>query len=479
MTEEEYAVVFKYCHADCVALAATLETLQRYCADNDLDLAGTIGSASYKNLRRKLGLPDAEKSGHLYRLARRGYYGGRVQVFRAVSRRGYRDDINSAYSAALCETRVPLGPSRTCASKDAARSFGEGVAGIYQAHVRVDPDTFIPPLPYRDDKGRVRYPVGDFSGAWTGLELAHAVENGASIKCFGQSITWEETSLELAGPIRDVWNQRLALGKEHAISKWLKFYLNAPTGKCAENPEQQIVMLGVDNPEPCPGNGACMDGAFCGLAAVGCCPHRCTGACGSYRPLGFATDCWTRTEWKVPPNGHIQWAAYLTAAARVKLHTRLLLAGTSAVYCDTDCVFSEADIPTGRGSELGEWLFEGVYAPGYAADPLRYGCLGVEYMEDGFTALAPKTYRFRDGKGKVKIRSKGIAEPNWFDMRGKVPMTATRGVAQFRTALRSRSMFEARTITRTLKHDGVHYGDRVRIDESALTYPTTITGDRP
>lgn len=460
MPESDFVAILLYCAQDCRAVAAALLALQDYADANDLDLCGTVGASAYRTAKRRLELKDAEWTARHYRLARCGYYGGRVQVFRPTSARGHLYDINSAYPAAIVETPLPTGSILEESGNGAERAFACGRAGIYQAMVSVPMDTFVPPLPCRDGKGRLRFPIGEFEGSWTELELRNAVDNGAEVLAWGTALIWPETTTLLADEVKRIWRMRADLGKEHPISGWLKFDANAFAGKFAQHPVNDIVVLGVENPKACPGDGQCHE-VLCGSTSVGCCLHRCIGTCGAYEPLGWGQDAWIRREWKIPPNGHVQWAAYLTSAARVKLWKRLTHPDYRPIYCDTDSAPSETALAENTGTELGQWLDEGIYTD--------------------WTALAPKTYRYVNSKGKEIIKSKGIADPVWDDLVNRRETTMARGVNQFRTAIREeakgKSFFGKKVTTRTLRYDGIHYGDRILDGE--VTRPTTIKGETP
>lgn len=460
MSEDDWLKLESYCLNDCTSLGKTMPALQDYCDAKDLDLAGTIGSSSWRNARRRLGIPDAKWTAYQYRLAREGYYGGRTEVFRTHSAGGRLYDINSAYSAALSEVPVPVGTPTELSGDDAMGAFRSGVPGIYQAAVSVPLSCWIPPLPCRDSEGRLRFPIGTFTGAWTQVELEHAVTNGVSIERFGRALVWPEVSLALKAVVDYVSNLRFEVGKDSPIGKWLKWYLNALTGKFAQRPENRKTVMSPRNPRPCPGDGPCL-AMLCGLKSIGCCEHRCIGTCGKMTMLGWNHDCWTVPEYRMPANGYVQWAAYLTAATRVKLHKRLL--ASTPIYCDTDSAPSETVCDRDVGEKLGLWLDEGGYAD--------------------WEALAPKTYRYLavGGKndGKLVVKSKGIAEPDWDKMAAREPVVGSRGVSQFRTAVKKEDFFTKRLIYRQLKFDGIHFGSRVKIDpQSPLTYPTNIEGKR-
>lgn len=84
------------------------------------------------------------------------------------------------------------------------------------------------------------------------------------------------------------------------------------------------------------------------------------------------------------------WAATVTGEARSRLNRHLVLAGQSAVYCDTDSVHTMSSLPTGSG-EPGSLVHKGYWDSG------RY--------------LGAKLYRLETHGGTTEVRAKGI--PRW------------------------------------------------------------------
>lgn len=452
----------EYLEVDCRVDAEALLALQDYADVKDLDLCGTIGASAWATIKRRYGVGSAQWSWSEYNLARRGYYGGRVQVFRPVAVEGYQYDMNSAYPDALSRLALPVGRPDMMAGQEARAAFEGGKPGIFTARVDV-PGMFIPPLPYRDEHDRVQYPVGKVRGTWCAPELRAAVELGCRVDGFGASLVWPEEEKVLAPFAEWAWGLRAAAGKKSAIGKWLKFFLNSPTGKLAQKPETQRAWISHENPDVCPADGDCREGRKCGRDSVGCCEHRCLGSCGVARPLGrFDSAVWTKEIRRIPDNGFVQWAAYLTGGTRVKLGRQLRddgQDGRTACYTDTDGIktLTLRTEEIGDADTLGAWLFEGKFVPSSDGEP-------------GFRALAPKTYRTHGEDGAIEVKSKGISEPDWPSLVKKEPCLVDRGVEQFRTAARLPNFFTRKRLERTLKYDGVTFGDR-RLAEDGLTYP--------
>jgi len=130
--------------------------------------------------------------------------------------------------------------------------------------------------------------------------------------------------------------------------------------------------------------------------------------------------------------------------------------GKDAVYCDTDSAYSLGTKSEGVGDNLGEWALEGA-------------------MRD-FFALAPKTYSYTDEMGKEVIRAKGLSGISSADFKrfcGGGTVTNSRGVRGLRSAIRGdKGIFVRKTIQRSNKQDGTHFGDRILRGER--TFPQTV-----
>lgn len=483
MAAPERAALLRYLERDCRAAGAILARLQGYADAHDLDLRSTIGSSAWATTRRRSDLREELLSPFGYRFARQGYYGGRVQVFRARAEAGWMVDVTSAYPAALSVTALPVGRSHVTAGTGAERAFRAERPGIYQAAVTV-PEMHVPPLPARDRHGRVRYPVGDLTGVWTRPELAYAMSLGVTVRSWGRAVVWARAEPVLADSARYIWSLRDGAGKKTPLGKWLKFYANSLTGKLAQSPEQEtcfIVAPGT-KPKECPfstskapdppiphasraaGGGDCWNGIKCKDPTwERCCNHQCSRYCGAWYPAAGSptSGVWARKAWVIPPNGFVQWAAYLTATARIELHKQLVSdgqGGDTAVYCDTDSVFSTERRTYNIGAELGQWAETGRFRD--------------------FEGLAPKTYRYLDEDGKEVIAAKGIAEPTWNDLRDGKPTLMERGVETWKTAIQEAKLFRRKRLSRTLRHDGSVFGDRV-LASDGKTHPRRMEWERP
>lgn len=452
MTPDEYSRLSEYLENDCRVTLAVLDAVSDFAEAHGFAVRGTVGGTAWHSARTLAGIEDAEwRSVGLYKLARRGYFGGRTQVFRPRAAAGWRYDIHSSYPAALARTPVPSGEPRLVVGADASAAYTRGDEGIFAASVAVRSDEWIPPLPLRHSD-RLWYPVGSFAGEWTALELRHAELHGATIERISHGLAWPSRSLALAPWCERVWSWRAEAAESNpALARWIKWLANSLTGKLAMRPDIRAVVVSPDNPRACDGALHSCDGEH--HPAAHCCEHRCIGRCGRWELVGPSRRVWSRSVYRLPSCGHVHAAAYLTASARVELHAQLLHAGDAAVYCDTDSVYSTRELSRRIGGDLGEWGMEGE-------------------MRDWY-AVAPKLYRYKDGAAGWRVRAKGIPRATAEDLDvlaagGTVERDG--GVAGLLSAARAGgSLFKTRTISRRSHADGIHVGDReIRGD---ITFP--------
>jgi hypothetical protein len=448
MPQAHWERMLDYLRADCVSLYRALQEIREYAAqpEIDLDLGATVGGCAWRNAQRLLGLPNADFSRSMASFLRQAYFGGRVQLFKAFSSRGFETDVSSMYPSRLAYCPIPIGDCRRLTSS-AADAFWTGKPGIYRARVNV-PESHIPPLPFRM-KDRVAYPWGSFEGTWTAPELRYATEAGCTAEVL-EGVVWEREEIVFAPWVDRLFKLRAGAGKKSPIGIWLKFYLNSLTGKLGTKPEHARYALNLSDAElgDCPGTDDCYD--------------YCTGACGTYKPMGGVMEyqgkeiiwgipeCHERPEYRLDPCAHVEWAAYLTSLARIKWHRHAISIndGLDVVYGDTDSIFSEVERPCDCGNPectrdglLGHWEATGAYRD--------------------FEGFAPKLYVFKRDE-KLKVKAKGLRLPRDPEIaaqkiRERSPVGGKR-VLGFKAAIAAGNFFTAENQTRRA---GQGFGDRL------------------
>ena len=431
-----------YLEHDCDATWELVERIIGYCDENEIELRSTIGASAWATASKMCGIGPADDfTRREYKFLREGYFGGRVQVFRPRAAHGRRYDINSAYPASLINTSLPTGDREWLESCDARDAYWSGREGILNATVEV-PESFVPPLPVRADD-RTAYPFGRFNGTWTALELRYAEEHGAQIEEIFDGVFWSDSAPLLRRFCEWGWDLRASEGPKSGMGQWLKLLLNSLTGKFAQRPQVETVLINPSEIKDCPGEGSCRD--------------ECDGMCGAMYPIGDSDRIYTKKHYRFAPSGHIHFSAYLTADTRTRqLHSQWISTGDGSdlVYGDTDSCFTTTE-RGGVGKDIGEWDDEGSFFD--------------------FHALAPKTYHYFDEDGVIHAASKGIPDPsrNWDRIVDGESIEVTRGVLGFKSAARKGSLFQRKHESRAVRADGRQFGDRI-LRSDGLTYPQDV-----
>lgn len=400
----------------------------------------TIGGTAWKSASRfTTELPGEDTSVALptkaYQHGRAGYFGGRVEVYRTRAPLIHRYDRNSSYPAALTLQPVPFG-------ERVWKQTWNGEPGTVWATVEVAEGQRVAPLPVRhSDGGRVWFPTGIVSGAWAANELEAAINDGAArLLRVNRARLASSTSLCLREWCLRVWNARV---ERPAWNGLLKLLANSLTGKLAQRPDTSTVGFGDRDEDP-------------------------AGARALTKPDAAGMHWWALDGERVSPCARPEWAAYLTAEARVEHTRQLRAAGDSLVYGDTDSVYSERRLDRRLGDGLGEWKYEGAGELWKARAPKLYR-YGEKVKAKGFPGLtvdgfervtAPPEEWPRDEAGEP-------ARPTW---------ALDRGVDSLLTTVRrdGGAGFKRRDSARGLALEDSWCGGRVRLAGSHDTRPPTV-----
>lgn len=359
MPRAVYDRIVDYCVADTELLRDILLALVEYAEQHHIDLKGTVGGSAWATASEWCGLEPAEwPEPRVYSLAADGYKGGLCAVGKLETTEVYRYDRKSAYPASIM-LPVPIGKRKALYGQSAARAFAAHKPGVYQARVTM-PESLVPSLPIIM-KNRLMFPHGKLLGTWTHHELAFAESRGATIDKIDGGVTWQKESAILAPFARRAFDLRDSLPEwnKKGLGAWLKFLANSFTGKTGQSPDTTVIVIGnyADDFE--------------------------------YKSVGISEHVWSRNVWRIPDCAHVQFAATLTARARIELIEQIEHAGSSWVYSDTDSCFAERPLTRNTGIDLGQWDFEGIGRDWHCA--------------------APKVYSYLDGKsGKDVLHAKGV-----------------------------------------------------------------------
>jgi hypothetical protein len=329
----------------------------------------TIGGVAVATARRMCGLSDRSVSWAEYHAQRRGYYGGRCEVFRVAAPAIQRYDLSSAYPWALT-LPVPVGEPRYVRGAAAARALARGRPGLYEAVVDVPGD--LPLLPVRGAT-RLVWATGTVRDCWPLPELREALAAGAVVRQVVCALVWPDEETVYAPYVEHVWACReLAAARgDHAMHMWHKLAGNALSGKLAQ-------------------------GAGCVTLYVGDRPPD--------RAEWLGGRAWALGGHRVPPCARPVHAAYLTGRVRARLLEALR--SVDPVYCDTDSVYCTSGAPGPVGLALGEWRDEGSARQWRALGPKMYSYLlrsGPVVRAKGVHGITPGGFESLIRGGRVTI----------------------------------------------------------------------------
>lgn len=291
---------------------------------------------------------------HLVEKYRKGYYGGRVEVYRF----GYvpgpirHYDVNSLFPSVMVEGRYPrLETYHLTRHPDWSQ---EGMADIT---VTV-PEMEYPPLPVRGAEDMV-YPWGCFRGMWPYPEIRQALADGVTVERVHAAYEHASGPTPFRRYIEYCYAQRAQATHQMDNVVW-KLMMNSLYGKFGQRPELEMIYQ----------------------------------------------DQFMKIEAEPSPAANVIWAAYVTSYARVRLLS--YLRQTSACYyTDTDSLFTPDRLPTSK--ELGRLKLEGVYTGMEAKGNKMYA---IDMDPEEVAKLPPKErLQFHNDRGDgslTRYKAKGV-----------------------------------------------------------------------
>jgi hypothetical protein len=371
--------------------------------------------------------------GCMHDFVREGFFGGRTEVFRLSGKNCFYYDINSSYPTSMLGD-MPVGAATVLPEKTSLRMLqmmGKDKIGFVEAIVEVPLDTYLPVLPYRwvnpdTHDTKLIFPVGTLYGVWNWIELAEALEAGATIKAIGRSV-WYKKGKIFDKMIRTLYAYRNKICTvcrknvqkneckcdtktwDAGLDYCSKLMMNSTFGKFGTNPIREQMIFPTEHDDYVIPEHAKLPPAE--LFDSGC-------------PLSFQ---------KILENDFIipQIAAHITAEARVRVYRGLKSVrdrGGDIIYTDTDACMGTLPVWP-EGPELGQWKLEekhfDVEVPLPKTYMLRFhegGCEGSDPNCKGCSRLhKPDCNDFScDGcKAPITVKMKGVPKivqrPDVFD----------------------------------------------------------------
>lgn len=363
-----------YCKRDVEVMRQAWNLWYAYIQTNDLgNFQNTIGSQAMSAFRHRFMEHDIviHTNKQATELERDSYHGGRVECFHIgpyTKGTVYNLDINSMYPFIMSTQPVPTKLLKYYESisigdfEELRTRFG------YIADVTLDIKKPVLPVVH---EGRLIFPVGRVSGAFTKPELEPALKESSVLEVRRCSAYREE--VVFLQFVKFFYASRLAFKEEgnSQFAYFSKLLLNSLYGKFGQRiSEYSAIGFNASLPD---GSGTTLDLR--------------KGKEVKYRRLDGITEIETGT--REAYNAFPAIASYITGAARAYLARLFELAGwDNVLYCDTDSVFVNE---------------EGYRRVVNEIDAKELGKLKVEGESQDVTILGPKRYRFGN-----RERSKGI-----------------------------------------------------------------------
>lgn len=273
---------------------------------------------------------------------RKGYYGGRVEVFRRGKRHVKSYDVHSMYVSILRDCEIP-NPSVSRAisrAEDIKRLFEQGEYLMMDITVHVPEDSYVGLLPYRGEGGKLIFPVGVWRGVYPSVEVQFAVENGAEILDYHYAIHYPEKHPYFHDyAIMTIEGRKKAKRENNkSFDTFYKLLGNGLYGKFGQKNYKGGRYIRFEDAENL--EGCRLFTSENGIQWV------------EESREGYVDAIHT---FPVIP-------AFVTAFARVRLGTALVRNAKNIVYCDTDSVKVDVGISdtfyADIGDEIGQFGFE-------------------------------------------------------------------------------------------------------------------------
>lgn len=271
---------------------------------------------------------------------RRGYYGGRVEAFirgeQTIS--GY--DINGMYVDIMAREKIP-NPSKTryLKNSDEIKAIFEN-DGMMMIDVSVNvPEMHIGVLPYRD-QGKLIFPIGQWRGVYSSIELKTAIYYGAEITEYHSALFYPESDYYFSDYAKMTQEGRKEAKKsgDKAIDQLYKYLGNGLYGKFGQRNSEGGQYIELSQ----------FKGDLEGKTII---PN----------PDGHNYVEIPKSEQKDALHTFPIICAWITSIARVKLLHALKANSDIVAYCDTDSIKLIDDRPKGItiSSNTGDWGAEG------------------------------------------------------------------------------------------------------------------------
>ncbi len=363
---EDWNVMMKYLSHD---LKGLFEVLHQYFNQPMIAQAGpayTTASQAMKVYQNFLEQKISSLSSDDDEFCRDGYFGGRTEIFKPFFQASEKHktlityDVNSLYPYIMKTLEFPVRVDQREVTK-----INFSRMGIYDVTVGV-PACYIPPLGvfYRNGNyNRYIFPVGEFRGKWTSLELEHAVSVGCKIMKVHNGTTFKSGGKIFEHYIETLYNLRKKAAKGSVDDITYKLLMNSLYGRFGLNINREQLIFD--------------DGVSPGI------PHMSLSDPSGEELVRILKLPKTLENSFV----NVAIAAWVTSGARVHMHKQYMQAEHQIYYTDTDSLMTTHK---------------------FSSNEKELGALKKEMESTRACFLLPKTYMMETVEGISKTVMKGF-----------------------------------------------------------------------
>lgn len=337
----------EYNEQDCVILFNAIRAYEANIWGLGGQLMMTQASCAMNLFRRKFLTRDILTSDTMNRRSKKSYVGSRVEVLEERCSNALYFDINSSFPYAMTKTS----PGQFL--RTSKRLPLTGTQYLALARITIKDDQWLPPIPYRANKGRrVYFPTGTWEGWFDSVDIELVEESGNTIEEIIEVHCFDD--FDDLGSYAETLYARRKAATDPFQKVTYKLLLNSLYGKFGENPVKRGLRV---NPNDI--------------------------ACTHIPRHGFKPDnprepeCWDMVfpgVWLVNdevdvPHAHVPIASHITAFARKTLYDYMVKC-REVYYCDTDGFATDTVFET--SPELGGLKLEKKIVDGYHVAPKVY-----------------------------------------------------------------------------------------------------------
>lgn len=350
-TEEEFNLMKTYNMNDAKISKLFMDYFQEATIELGGSLKATISSSAVnlfrcKYLKQKYYCNPKDVMDKIFN----AFYGGRTEAFYhgKFTDKMKMYDINSLYPFSMLNDFPNPNTMRktTKTSIDLINKF-DGVS-----HIKIwCPNIHKPLLPIKT-QSKLYFPKGDIEGWYSHLEIRKALTLGYIIKEIKETIYYEKNCRPFDDYILDLYKKRLEYKKaNNPMADATKLFMNSFYGKLGESYKNKEMIVCKEFYKFKEGD----------------------------KVTEYDKD-FLRVVRDIEPKNHCMpiWAVYVTAYARLKLYE--YLEKYDVLYCDTDSIVCNDEVPT--SNDLGDMKLELEISEGYIIRPKFYALKDLENKND-------------------------------------------------------------------------------------------------